>query len=46
MIETQEKDDVTIPPRHMFILLTSKGVKLFEKKEETIPSPLQQFRGR
>jgi hypothetical protein len=27
-------------------LLDSEGVKLFEKKEETLPSPLQQFRGR
>jgi hypothetical protein len=25
-IATQEKDDVTIPPRHMFILPTSEGV--------------------
>jgi hypothetical protein len=26
--------------------LESEGFKLIEKKEETIPSPIQQFRGR
>jgi hypothetical protein len=28
------------PPGQMFILLNSDGLKLFEKKEETVTSPL------
>jgi hypothetical protein len=44
-VSKQEKEDV-YPSRLQRESLDSEGVKLFEKNEETIPSPLQQFRGR
>jgi hypothetical protein len=36
---TEKRMMSQFPPGQMFILQTSEGVKLFEKKEETIPSP-------
>jgi hypothetical protein len=44
-VRKQEKEDV-YPSRLQRDSLDSEGVKLFEKKEDIIQSPLQQFRWR